>query len=286
VLASTLFSPVSWRERALLAWIAPRGIVAAAVSALFALRLDRLGVPGGDKLVPLTFLMIIGTVLIQSATAAPLARWLKVADPDPNGVLVVGADRLARVVAKALAELKLPVVVADDDWHGISEARMQGLRTFFGNPVSEHADRHLDLVGIGRLLALSRRRELNSLACVRYRPEFGANRVVYLRVLPPEGGEASRTDFAQQLAAPRLLGDEVSRPQLESLLDRGWRLKSTRLSEDFGFAEFGARLGGQALVPFALDERGQLQVATDSYRLEPKPGWTVLAFVPPEEAAK
>jgi hypothetical protein len=227
--------------------------------------------------------MIIGTVLIQSATAGSLARWLKVADPDPNGVLIIGADRLARTVAKALADLKLPVVMADDDWHGIREARMQGLRTFFGNPVSEHADRHLDLVGIGRLLALSRRRELNSLACVRYRPEFGANRVVYLRVLPPEGGEASRTDFAQQLAAPLLLGDKATRAQLEALLDKGWRLKATRLSEDFGFDEFVAKRGGEVLVPFALDERGQLLVATDGYRIEPKPGWTVVAFVPPEE---
>ncbi|MGH8747362.1 MAG: cation:proton antiporter, partial [Burkholderiales bacterium] len=286
VLASTLFSSVTWRERALLAWIAPRGIVAAAVSALFALRLEQLGVPGGDKLVPLTFLMIIGTVLIQSASAGPLARWLRVADPDPNGVLIIGSDRLARGMAKALADLKLAVVVADEDWAGIREARMQGLRTFFGNPVSEHADRHLDLVGIGRLLALSPRREFNSLACVRYRPEFGANRVAYLRVLPSEGGEASRTDFAQQLAAPQLLGEEVTRAQLEALIDRGWRLKATGLSEDFGYDEFLARRGEGVLVPFALNERRQLRMATDGYRIEPKAGWTVVAFVPPEETVQ
>ncbi|HKI65292.1 MAG TPA: cation:proton antiporter [Burkholderiales bacterium] len=285
VLASTLFSSVTWRERALLAWIAPRGIVAAAVSALFALRLQQLGVPGGDKLVPLTFLMIIGTVLIQSASAGRLARWLKVADPDPNGVLIIGSDRLARTVAKALADLKLPVVIADEDWAGIREARMRGMRTFFGNPVSEHADRNLDLVGIGRLLALSTRRELNSLACVRYRPEFGANRVVTLRLLPSEGGEGSRTDFAQQLAAPQLLGEQVTRAQLEALLNKGWRLKATKLSEDFGYEEFLAKRGEGVLVPFALNERGQLRVATDSYLIEPKPGWTVVAFVPPEENA-
>jgi NhaP-type Na+/H+ or K+/H+ antiporter len=283
VLASTLFSSLVWRERALLAWIAPRGIVAAAVSALFALRLQQLEVADADKLVPLTFLMIIGTVLIQSATAGPLARWLKVADPDPNGVLIIGSDRLARAFAKALADLKLPVLVADEDWSGIREARMQGMRTFFGNPVSEHADRNLDLVGIGRLLALSTRRELNSLACVRYRPEFGANRVVYLRLLPSESGESSRTDFAQNLAAPQLLGEQVTRAQLEALLDRGWRLKATGLSEEFDYQAFLARRGADTLVPFALNERGQLRVATDGYRIEPKPGWTVVAFVPPED---
>jgi NhaP-type Na+/H+ or K+/H+ antiporter len=63
-----------WRERALIGWVAPRGIVAASVSALFALRLNALGVAGGDALVPLVFILIIGTVVLQSATARPLAR--------------------------------------------------------------------------------------------------------------------------------------------------------------------------------------------------------------------
>ena len=93
-------SPLNWRERALLGWIAPRGIVAAAVSAIFAVRLDQAGHDGALLLVPLTFAVIIGTVVLQSATARPLARLLKVADPAPSGFLIVGANPPARPCSK------------------------------------------------------------------------------------------------------------------------------------------------------------------------------------------
>src|ERR1700750_2009 len=97
---------------------------------------------GADRMVPLVFLMIIGTVVFQSATARPLARWLKVADPEPRGVLIYGSDEVARALA-AIDGLR--VIVADDDWNGIRTARMEGLTTFFGNPHSQAADRNLDL---------------------------------------------------------------------------------------------------------------------------------------------
>ncbi|MEP6900068.1 MAG: cation:proton antiporter, partial [Rhodanobacter sp.] len=155
VMIASLGSGLNWRERALIGWVAPRGIVAASVSALFALRLNALGVAGADALVPLVFMLIIGTVLLQSATARPLALWLKVAEPEPRGLLIFGSDAVARAIAAPLAEAGFRVVLADDDWEGIRQARMEGLNTFYGNPASPHAERHLDLTGIGRLLAIS-----------------------------------------------------------------------------------------------------------------------------------
>nr|HPR06946.1 sodium:proton antiporter [Denitromonas sp.] len=91
VLLSTRGSTLSWRERGLLAWIAPRGIVAAAVIALFSLQLEQKGYAEAVLLVPLTFVIIIGTVVLQSLTAGPLARLLKVAEPGSGGFLIVGA---------------------------------------------------------------------------------------------------------------------------------------------------------------------------------------------------
>jgi NhaP-type Na+/H+ or K+/H+ antiporter len=280
--ACTLGSKLEWRERALLAWIAPRGIVAAAVSALFALRLQALGEPGAGLLVPLTFLMIIGTVLLQSATAAPLARWLGVADPEASGVLIVGSGRLARALGEALAAHKLAALIADEDWTGVSAARMAGLRTFFGNPVSERADRQLDLVGIGNLFAMSTHRELNTLACVRYRPEFGAGHVFFLRNVAQQAGESA--EFAQALAAPKLFGEFATLGDLEERLARGWHIKSTRLSADFGMQQFSAQYGEGALPLFAVTERGRLRVAASDRALDPGPGWSVTALVPPEAA--
>ena len=212
LLATRAAAALSWRERALIGWVAPRGIVAAAVSALFALRLDALGVAGADALVPLVFILIIGTVVLQSATARPLAMWLKVAEPEPRGVLVFGSDEVARAIGKALHDGGFRVLLADDDWDGIRLARMDGLATFFGNPASPHAERHLDLTGIGRLLAMSTHRERNSLACVHYREEFGREKVYRLRNLSPAGKHRSRRAGRQPAGAAAVRRRDDPRP--------------------------------------------------------------------------
>ena len=74
---------LGWREKLLVGWIAPRGIVTAAVASLFALELDQAGVPGGGALKGLVFLTILLSVSLQGFTAPPLAQWLGlVADAD------------------------------------------------------------------------------------------------------------------------------------------------------------------------------------------------------------
>jgi NhaP-type Na+/H+ or K+/H+ antiporter len=79
ILATTWGSTLKWQEKALLAWIAPRGIVAAAVSAIFALQLERLGHAEARTLVALTFLVILVTVILQSLTAKAVVKKLGLA---------------------------------------------------------------------------------------------------------------------------------------------------------------------------------------------------------------
>ena len=280
VAVATLGSNLGWRERALIGFVSPRGIVAASVSSLFALRLGELGMPGVEALVPLVFILIIATVVLQSATARPLARWLKVADPDPDGVLIFGSDPVARGIAKAVAEQNIQVLLADDDWDGISKARMDGLATFFGNPTSQHAALHLDLTGIGRLLAMSDRRESNSLACLHYRQEFGRERVYRMRVLAPEDA-SNRAAFAGNLRAKALFGNEMTHARFAELLQAGWRIKSSELGDSFGWPEFLAEHGAEAVLLFGIEANGRLRVANNRRKTEPKPGWKVIALVPP-----
>lgn len=284
ILVSTFRSSFTWPERALLAYVSPRGVVAASVSSLFALRLGDLGVRGADALVPLVFTLIIGTVVLQSATARPLARWLKVADPDPDGVLIFGSDAVARGTGAALKEHKFQVLLADDDWDGISKARMNGLPVFFGNPTSQHAAMHLDLTGIGRLLAMSGRRELNSLACMQYRQEFGRERVYRLRVLAPQDANA-RSSFAGSLRAKALFGNDMTHTRFAELLDAGWRIKSNALTDAFGWPEFLAQHGADSVLLFGIEPNGRLRVASNRRKTEPRAGWNVIALVPPSPDA-
>ncbi len=281
VAAATLGSNLTWRERALIGFVSPRGIVAASVSSLFALRLGELGMPGAEALVPLVFILIIATVVLQSATARPLARWLKVADPDPDGVLIFGSDEVARAIAKALVDQKFQVLLADDDWDGISKARMDGLATFFGNPTSQHAALHLDLTGIGRLLAMSNRRESNSLACLHYRQEFGRERVYRMRVLAPEDA-SNRAAFAGSLRAKALFGGDMTHARFAELLQAGWRIKTSALTDSFGWPEFLAEHGNDAVLLFGVEPNDRLRVVNNRRKTEPKSGWSVIALVPPE----
>ena len=280
VAVSTLGSSLGWRERALLAWIAPRGIVAAAVSALFALRLEQAGLPQASLLVPVTFSIILGTVVLQSATARALAKALGVAEPEPRGLLIVGANPVARTIAKALSEQGFRTLLADTSWDQLRAARMQGLATYYGNPASEHADRHLDLVGIGRLLGLSPQAELNALASVRYRSEFGEANIY---TLPPkaEGAAESRPD--KSVAERRgytLFGRDITYAKLASLIAQGAEIRSTTLSESFGFQAYQERYAHKAIPLFAVDTRGRLRVFTAEQELSPAAGWTVLALIP------
>ena len=281
---ASIGSTLNWRERALIAWIAPRGIVAAAVSALFALKLDALGMEGAKALVPLVFILIIGTVVLQSATARPLARWLKVAEPDPTGVLIYGADQAARVVARALADAGFQVIVADEHWDSIKLARMEGLQTFFGYPASAYAERHLDLTGVGRLLAMSTHRERNALACVYYRQEFGRGKVYRLS---NDNGEAtgSRLQMGGDLSAPALFGEEMTHERFLERLAEGWRIKSTRLTSTFDWPHFIEQYGSPTVLLFGVEDKGALRVSSVKRELEPRAGWTVIALVPPQSAS-
>ena len=65
-----------WREKLLVAWMAPRGIVTAAVASLFALQLNQAQVSGGGALKGLVFLTILLSVSLQGLTAPALAQRL------------------------------------------------------------------------------------------------------------------------------------------------------------------------------------------------------------------
>jgi CPA1 family monovalent cation:H+ antiporter len=279
VFVSALGAGLGWRDQMLLAWIAPRGIVAAAVSALFALRLQDLGVDGASLLIPLTFMVIIVTVVLQSLTARPLARLLGLAEPEPRGVLIVGAHAVARAIAAELQELEFRVLLADTNWDEIRAARMEGLPTYFGNVVSEHADRHLDLVGLGQLLALSHRPALNVLACQRYKAEFGAGRV-FTVLTSEEKSTAEKLTITAEGAGRRLFGEEVTDKQLASLLGQGGEIRTTLLSEAYDFEAYQAHYHDRALPLFAVDDHRRLHVFVADEEPDVKSGWQVIGLIP------
>ncbi|EEF78558.1 transporter, CPA2 family [Methylophaga thiooxydans DMS010] len=288
VFLSTIGSDLSWQEKVMISWIGPRGIVAAAVTALFSLRLQDIGVENADLLVPLAFAIIIGTVLVQGSTAKFIANRLGVAEPDDSGFLIIGANSVARVLAQALKENGFRTRLTDGSWTNVKQARMKGLDTYYGNAVSEHADRHLDLIGLGQVLALTPQSELNALAGLRYKAEFGSNHVYFLSTDKEKDKERSETKSRKAVSHDShvLFSNEITYAKLASLISRGASIKQTKLTENFNFEDYLQQHGRRVTPLFAFNPRRRLRFFTAAENLQPESGWTVVALVQDDEPAQ
>lgn len=277
---STVGSGLSWREKLLMAWIGPRGIVAAAISGLFALKLDQQGIPGAEALVPLTFIVIFGTVVSASLTARPLATYLGAAQPEDKGVLMVGINAFSRMLAQALKKQGYRVILADSNYADIRSARMEGLETFYGNPVSEAADRRLDLVGIGRLFAVSGLPEINNLAAIRYRHEFGAGNVYVLKT-PQETSGSAQQRLSDVFTGRSLFGTDVSLGDLLLLIEQKAEIYTTRLTEAFDWEKYQAANAERGLLLLMISPKGILHVCSEGHMPVPHEGWLLMGLYRP-----
>ncbi|XKE46469.1 cation:proton antiporter [Halomonas organivorans] len=273
----TLGSGLEPREKALLAFISPRGIVAAAVASLFALRLEEVGVPGAEMLVPVTFLVIISTVVSQSLLSRPLASWLGVQRPSPDGVLIIGANQVARQVATQLKEAGVSVVLADSSWDAIQLAKRAGLTTYYGDPLSEHAAQHLELSGIGYLLPLSPYRELNDLAALHFEHLLGRDRVFRLAV--DEGRRANRPHGQALDHLPLLFGRDVTFAKLSRLVAEGGVVQRLRFGEKTRMETQRHAHGGRWLPLLCIGPSGRVRLATAEGGLTPRRGDTLVSLV-------
>lgn len=277
----TMGSNLSWRERVMLAWIAPRGIVAAAVSAVFAIRLRNQGVPDANLLALLTFSVIIATVVFQGITSRWVAKLLKVAEPEPKGFLIIGANIVARTIAKALEKHDFRTLLTGLNWDSSHHARMEGLQSYYGNPISAHADRHLDLVGIGRLLALSPQDSINTLACIRYRGEFGRHEIFTLPGKTQADDKFQDESQDKYSSADRhkghiLFGKNINYDHLKLAIENGATIRSTVLTKAFDYASFCVTKSDTSIILFAISPKGRCEIFTEECLVKPAAGWTIL----------
>ena len=280
IFLSAIGTSLNWRDKLFLSWIAPRGIVAAAVSALFAFQLQKLGYESAGALVPLIFMLIIATVTLQSLTARPLARLLKVAEPAEYGFLILGANPVARKIGLALKKLEVPVTLADTNWENVKQARMENLQVYFGNPVSEHASTHLDLTGIGNLLVISPYKHMNSLATYHFLDWFGKDSV--LTLAEGDQDQKARHQTAEKIQLTRGLFDGVSYAKLASLASQGYTVKTTQLSDEFTFEDFLDKYDRQAMVLFVVNTREHITPVKSMEAIKPEKDWTLVSLVPPQ----
>lgn len=284
VLVSTFKSGLSWREKLFLSWMAPRGIVAAAVTSVFALDLvEKAGVAQAELLVPEMFLIIVGTVTIYGLSAAPLGRWLNLAQPNPQGIMFAGAHAWARSMASILRDEGYQVLMVDSNRANINAARLEGLPTFYGSILSEFIHEEIELGSLGRLLALTPNDEVNSLAALHFTETFDRAGVYQLA---PKQTENGRKETVSSPLRGRLLFDsEATYARLTELFEAGFVIKKTNLTDKFDYEAYQRMYNDRALSLFLIDEVGDLSIFTTENQLNPQPGQTLISLVEPVEVS-
>lgn len=273
----------SLNEKLAIAWIGPRGIVAAAVSALFAIKLQALDFPGADLLVPLSFSVIIGTVVIQSLTATAACSLLKVRRSSTGGHLIIGANKVAIEVGKALKEAGADVKLCDSSWSDINRARLEGLPCYYGNPTSHHAELYLDTTDYACMLGMDYFPDTNASAAMRFREEFGIRNIFTLQTA--KGEQSSRKhEMSTSYKGRKLFEQGISYTQLSRAFSRGEKVRKTALSNVFTFEDWQAHEENKnALILFALDDKAKIRWNTLDEPVTPKPNWTIYSINVVEE---
>jgi NhaP-type Na+/H+ or K+/H+ antiporter len=276
VWVSTIRSDLSWKEKLFLSWMYPRGIVAASVASLFALELHDLGFAGSERLVPLTFLVVVGTVAVYALTAGPLARVLELVRTNPQGTLIVGAHGWAREIATALTLHEFDVVLVDTNPANVRAAQIEGLSAIYGSILSDAVIDQLPIARLGHMIALTKNSELNALAGMAMESIVGEGNVSVL-ISRMDG----LSDVTQQILRSHcLFGVDTGYDFLQKQFDEGAFIKTDLITDDYSFDDFLAR-NGETAVPMFVIDGDTLQIGGAECPLSPKPGNKLLSLVNP-----
>mgnify|MGYP003471080611 FL=1 len=191
-------SDLNWRQKAFLAWIAPKGIVSASVASLFAILLTEKGINGGDAIKALVFLTILMTVFFQGLTARWVANWLNITSSDAKGAVIIGCDGLGRFMGRLFQQLGESVVMIDTDPDACKKAEADNLPVFQSSALDTEVLAEAGIESMGTFLALTNNGEVNLVLAQRAAEEFKPPRV--LAAFPQnnstEGNSASKVSQA------------------------------------------------------------------------------------------
>lgn len=281
VLIALAFSKLPWNERLLIAWIAPRGVVAVAVSGLFALRLDQLGYGNGNILVTLSFAVVVATIIAHGFSIRFVARWLKVTGAAQKGLLIVGSTPWSMSLARQIQSLGLPVMIADTSWQRLASPRQAGIETYHGEILAETTEERLDLSQFQVMVSTTENEAYNALVCNEFAHDIGRDSVYQL------GGSGDDEDHRSLPEALRGRAMFTAGHGVEDILQReaaGWTFRKTRISEQFNFDSARSTLPDEADMLFVLRKDGRIRFFTHAARPTPQNGDIVVSYGPSRHA--
>lgn len=274
---STIGTDLSWQEKALVGWIAPRGIVALTVSGYFASVLLDAGFEDAELLTALTFALVFSTVVAHGFSITWVGRKLGLASSEEPGIIIVGASKFTIALAKALYDMGKNVLLIDDSWGRLQKARQYGIKTYVGNILSEHTEYEVEFTPYEKMLVASETDSFNALVVNNFVPEMG--RINLFQTALHQGDPA---DFHSSLSGRILFAEDWNIHVLDEKEEQGYAIRSTKLTERFTYEEFNKRWSANTIPLFIETAQGNIEFFTSDKVLEPKQGDTIVSFTGPE----
>ncbi|MEK5231774.1 sodium:proton antiporter [Lysinibacillus sp. FSL K6-0232] len=249
---ATINTGLTLEERALIGWIAPRGIVALTVSGYFATALQEVGFQSAQMLTALTLALVFATVVAHGFSIGWLAKKLNLQASSGTGIMIVGASPFTTQLAVSLKNNDIDVFMMDRSWEDLSPARQQGITTEAGDILSEHTEFYVDLTPYDQLIVATKQDAYNVLVCAEFAPELGHPNIYQTALHSTDPKNYSRK-YGGQL----LVDAEHDIHQLNALIEQGAQLRQTKITEVFTWEDYLAQ-NPQAVMVYAITQDGDI----------------------------
>ncbi|PAV31438.1 sodium:proton exchanger [Virgibacillus profundi] len=286
IFISTMGTALTFNEKALVGWIAPRGIVALTVSGYFASILLDAGYEDANILTTLTFALVFFTVVAHGFTIGPLAKKLGLSMEGKPGTLIIGSNPFTVELAKSLTKEKVPVVIVDYSWQNLRKAREAGIPFYHGNMLSEQTEYNLDTIPYDFLLAVTDDHAFNSLVCTTFMPEYGRTNVFKISPYTHQRYKYS-SEIVSKVGGRILFDKKFSMDDLNDKLSNGYVFRITNLTKAFNYKQYVEEKDNSTVFLYLIKPSGQLKFYSEEMQTVPQVGDKIISLTPPnKEKAK
>ncbi|MEF7658730.1 sodium:proton antiporter [Bacillus thuringiensis] len=227
---STIGTELTIPERALVGWIAPRGIVALTVSSYFATELLGEGYEDASILTTLTFALVITTVCVHGFSISFLAKKLGLANTQPPGILISGANKFSIAFGTHCKEMGIPILIVDISEEHLKYAKEKDLETYNGQILSEQLQFDIDMNRFEYIMAVTDTDSYNVLVANTYVPQFGYHNTFLLPVHDMEKIAQERISLSKK--AHLLFGKGEVYEELNRKIEVGYKFKIIRVEKE------------------------------------------------------
>ena len=277
---STIGTDLNIREKTLIGWIAPRGIVALTVTGYFSNLLVEEGHQDAELLLALTFALVIVTVIAHGFSIQPLAKKLGLAHDGKPGLVIVGSNPFSVALAKFLKDWDVPSLIVDYSGKNLENVINTDIETYQGEILYEVANYNLDLVIYKKMLLNTPIPLYNILVSNEFVSRFEhTSSICIINVL----GDKVRSDFKelQKIGVPRLGDYRATYLSLIRLVEDGYDFAATQITEELTEEEYYRLMDYRRINIFTMTESGDIEFFTTEHKPRISSGDYIVSLTPP-----